>query len=142
MQRIRRFTRWIGPSLSTLVVGALIGYVLSAFLGPVIGRMPLISGSGESAEARAYIMGMVQRDADALAGLRPRRDVVSRAIELQRASQQGQATVEPTSLTYMGGGTAGPMSVHIYAVGIRTQGQEQLVPFTLTMIGGKVVRIE
>ena len=53
------------------------------------------------------------------------------------------STIQPLSLTYIGGATAGGYSVHIYAVDLRNaQGVDQFFPLALTVSGGKVVRSE
>ncbi|MDQ3871237.1 MAG: hypothetical protein M3301_06445 [Chloroflexota bacterium] len=135
--------RVLRAAVATLLVGILAGYVLAALVGPVVGSGPLFGGTGESPEARTYMLGLLERNQDVLTALRPKRDVVSRAVEIQRSRQQGSSSVRPTSLTYLGGGGAGPANVHLYAVGVRApDGEERLIPFALTVVGGKVVRIE
>jgi hypothetical protein len=138
---LRPFRR-LTPLLATLVAGGLVGFVLAGILAPILGRVPLFNGTGESAEARAYVERVLERDVDALIALRPRRDVVSRAQELQSAAQQN-VELKPLSVTYMGGAGAGPTNVHIYAIGVQfPSGEQRLVPFTITVVGGKVVRVE
>jgi hypothetical protein len=58
-------------------------------------------------------------------------------------AQEGSGQITPISLTYIGGRTAGSLSVHIYAIEIRAaNGQRQFFPLALTLVGGKVVRRE
>ena len=134
--------RTLSPFISILLVGALAGYVMAAVIGIVLQDNGLF-GSGESSAARAYMLGLLQRDPDSIAALRPHGDVVQRAIEFQSAEQSRQATMRPLSLTYLGGGTLGRLSVHIYAVGMRaSNGRDQFFPLALTLVGGKVVRSE
>jgi hypothetical protein len=46
-------------------------------------------------------------------------------------------------VTYLGGSSSGRISVHIYAVEIQASGgQYQFFPLALTIVGGKVVRVE
>jgi hypothetical protein len=88
------------------------------------------------------MMALLQRESESLSQLRPARDVISRALEQQNASQQS-TEVKPLSLTYLGGGSSGRISVHIYAVEIQAgSGQYQFFPLALTIVGGKVVRVE
>lgn len=135
--------RLLRAAVATLLGGALVGYVLAALVGPVITSAPLVGGTGESPEARTYMMGLLQRNPDVLTALRPRRDIVSRAVEIQRSREQPSGPVNLTSLTYLGGGGSGSSTVHIYAAGVRgATGEERLIPFALTLVGGKVVRIE
>jgi hypothetical protein len=142
IRAVLRPLRFLSPLLGLLLAGALIGFVLAGLLAPLLGRMPLISGTSEAPEARAYVERMLQRDVDALIALRPRRDVVSRAAEIQRAAEQN-IQIKPLSLTYMGGSGSGATNVHIYAIGIQfPTGEQRLVPFTITVVGGKVVRVE
>ncbi len=135
--------RVLRAALATLLAGVLGGFVLAALIGPAVASGPLFGGTGESPEARAYMLGLLERNPDVLTALRPKRDIVSRAREIQRSRQQAGGAVRPSSLTYLGGGGAGPSTVHIYAVGVRSPtGEERLIPFALTLVGGKVVRIE
>jgi hypothetical protein len=135
--------RNITAAAGTLVIGVLLGYIISTFAGPMINQAVIFGNSGESIEARAYMTAWLQNDPHTLTGLRPARDVVSRAMEL-KASEAGRGQIVPVSLTYLGGGSEGPMSVHIYAVEIRSRdGNQRLFsPYALTLVGGKVVRIK
>jgi hypothetical protein len=137
-----RVLRALRPALGTLLVGSLVGYVTAAFVGTLLLGSSFLGGTGEPPESRAYMLGLVQADPEILSELRPKRDVVSRAVELQ-TTQRTSGTFTPSSLTFLGGSSAGPLSVEIYVVGIRSiDGVERLIPFTLTLAGNKVVRIE
>ncbi|MGH2492260.1 MAG: hypothetical protein ACRDF9_12200, partial [Candidatus Limnocylindria bacterium] len=93
-------------------------------------------------DAHKYMMALLQRESESLSQLRPARDIISRALEQQNASQQSEE-VKPLTLTYLGGGSSGRISVHIYAVEIQAGGgQYQFFPLALTIVGGKVVRVE
>jgi hypothetical protein len=88
------------------------------------------------------MMALLQRETESLSRLRPTRDVISRALEQQNTSQQ-PTDVKPLSVTYLGGGSSGRISVHIYAVELQASaGQYQFFPLALTIVGGKVVRVE
>ena len=135
-------TRPLAPFVAILLVGLLAGWIVTAVVGLVFQDNGLV-GSGESPEARAYMIGLLERNPDSIAQLRPHGDVVQRAIEFQSAEQSKQTTMKPLSLTYLGGATMGRISVHIYAVGMRAaNGRDQFFPLALTLVGGKVVRSE
>jgi hypothetical protein len=104
----------------------------------------LFGGSGESPVARAYMLGLLQRDPNSITAIRPNQSIAQRAAEMQGAEQsRSNTSITPLSLTYLGGGAMGAFSVHIYAVGLRTAtGEDQFFPLALTISGGKVVRSE
>jgi hypothetical protein len=129
-------------AIAMLLVGGLVGYVGTAFTTTLVADSGILGGGGESSDAHKYMIALLQRESDSLSQLRPTRDVVSRALEQQNASQQTQ-DVKPLSVTYLGGGSSGRISVHIYAVEIQAGGgQYQFFPLALTVVGGKVVRVE
>jgi hypothetical protein len=137
-----RSLRPLTPFAALLFVGALFGWLVTGVVGSFVQDKALF-GSGESAEARDYMIGLLERNPDSIAALRPHGDVVQRAIEFQSAEQSKQTSMKPLSLTYLGGGTMGRISVHIYAVGMRaSNGRDQFFPLALTLVGGKVVRSE
>ncbi len=132
----------IRQAFGTLLVGALMGYVAASFVGTALQSSTLLGATGESPEAHAYMIGLLQQDPDVLAALRPKRDVVSRAVDLL-TTQRSSATWKPASLTFVGGGATGALSVQLYVIEVRSSdGEERLIPFSLTLAGGKVVRIE
>jgi hypothetical protein len=75
--------------------------------------------------------------------IRPSQDIAQRAMELQGAQQSRNTNVQPLSLTYLGGGSMGSLSVHIYALGLRSaSGVDEFLPVALTVVGGKVLRAQ
>ena len=129
----------VKTAIGTILVGGLIGYVASAATGSFIADQGWFATSGESREARAYMVALLSREADSLNQLRPQQDVVSQALA-QQSSQQSAQQAKPLSLTYLGGSSAGRLSVQIYAVEVRANdGSVQLFPLALTLLGGKVV---
>jgi hypothetical protein len=141
----RAYLRRARAPVGTLVAGALGGFIVATLAGQFLTGAPIFGGSGEPPEARAYIVGLLQRDAETLLALVPRRDIVSRAQQLQagREAQSAAPDYTVTSLTYLGGGSYGAAGVHVYVVGIhRADGLEGLLPLILTLIDGKIVRIE
>jgi hypothetical protein len=132
----------VRTALAMLFVGGLVGYVGTAFTTTLVADSGILGGGGESSDAHKYMIALLQRETDSLSQLRPTRDVISRALEQQNASQQA-TDVKPLSVTYLGGSSSGRISVHIYAVEIQAGGgQYQFFPLALTIVGGKVVRVE
>jgi hypothetical protein len=132
----------VRTAMAMLLVGGLMGYAGTAFMTTLVADSGILGGGGESSDAHKYMMALLQREAESLSRLRPASDVVSRALDQQNASQQAQ-DVKPLSVTYLGGSSSGRLSVHIYAVEIQAGGgQYQFFPLALTIVGGKVVRVE
>jgi hypothetical protein len=129
------------PWLVVFVLALLFGFVVTA-LGSGLAEEKAIFGTRESASARRYMISLLENEAHTLIALSPRTDVVSRAAQIAQ-SEQAAGQITPVSLTYLGGRTAGALSVHVYAVEMRAQdGQRQFFPLALTLIEGKVVRRE
>jgi hypothetical protein len=134
----------IAGSAGTLLVGMFTGFVIASAVGVFIQDSGLFGASGESPVTRTYMLGLLQLDPNSIVGIRPNQSIAQRAADLQgadtsRATQQ----ITPLSLTYLGGGSVGAYSVHIYAVDYRNgQGVTQFFPLALPVNGGKVVRRE
>lgn len=132
----------VRTALAMLLVGGLIGYAGTGFTTTLVADSGILGGGGESSDAHKYVMALLQRESESLAQLQPSRDVVSRALQQQSVSQQ-PTSAKPLSVTYLGGSSSGRISVHIYAVELQaTGGQYQFFPLALTVVGGKVVRVE
>jgi len=132
----------VRTALAMLLVGGLIGYAVTGFTTTVVADSGILGGGGESSDAHKYVMALLQRESESLAQLQPSRDVVARALQQQSVSQQ-PTSAKPLSVTYLGGSSSGRISVHIYAVELQaTGGQYQFFPLALTVVGGKVVRVE
>jgi hypothetical protein len=132
----------VRTALAMLLVGGLVGYAATGFTTTIVADSGILGGGGESSDAHKYVMALLQRESESLAQLQPSRDVVSRALQQQSVSQQ-PTSAKPLSVTYLGGSSSGRISVHIYAVELQaTGGQYQFFPLALTVVGGKVVRVE
>ena len=134
---------WIPTTIRTgagvVAVGLLVGYVISASLATISNDQGWFTASGESGPGRAYMVALLQREADSLNALRPQQDVVSQALAAQSA-QQSKSQAKPLSLTYLGGVSQGNFSVQLYAVEVRgADGAQQLFSLALMLLGGKVV---
>jgi hypothetical protein len=140
---VGRLIGWIPHTVRTaagiVIVGMVVGYLLSMSASTVINDQGWFAASGESGPARAYMVALLQREADSLSALRPEQDVVSKALA-QQSAQQSTSQAKPLSLTYLGGISQGQFSVQIYAVEVRANdGSQQLFPLALTLLGGRVV---
>jgi hypothetical protein len=132
----------VRTALAMLFVGGLVGYAATGFTTTIVADSGILGGGGESSDAHKYVMALLQRESESLAQLQPSRDVVSRALQQQSVSQQ-PTSAKPLTVTYLGGSSSGRISVHIYAVELQaTGGQYQFFPLALTVVGGKVVRVE
>jgi hypothetical protein len=132
----------VRTAVTMLLLGGLVGYVGTAFTTTLVVDSGILGGGGESSAAHKYMMALLQRESDNLARLGPSGDVVSRALQQQNVSQQPQ-DVKPLTVTYLGGVSSGRISVQIYAVEVQASGgQYQFLPFSLTLIGGRVQRVE
>ena len=136
-------SRAITTTVGTVLIGALLGYFVASGVGIAVEESGLFGGNGESPIARAYMLGLLQRDPGSISSIRPQQGIAQRASELQGASSRSTSSSQPLSLTYLGGASVGQLSVHIYAVGVRSSsGADQFFPLALTIAGGKVVRSE
>lgn len=132
----------VRTAVAMLLIGGLVGYVGTAFTTTLVADSGVLGRRGESSDAHKYVMAYVQRQSDSLARLGPQNDVVSRALQQQNASLQN-LDVKPLTVTYLGGGSAGPISVHIYALELQASGgQYEFFSLALTIVGGKVRRVE
>lgn len=128
-------------AVSILVVGALLGFVLSSLAGQVFEESG-ISGNGELAEARTYMVSLLTSDPDSIAALTPGRGIVARAQQFKNLTE-GAGSNTPISLTYLGGRSLNGVTVNIYAIEVRnSRGRQTFFPLALTLVGGKVVRRE
>lgn len=131
--------RSVRTAIGVALVGGVLGFALSSAVATMVSDAGWFSTSGESPQARDYMVSLLQREADHLSQLRPQQDVVSQALA-EQAAQQSQQQVKPLSLTYLGGGSNGSFSVHIYAVEVRANdGSDHLFSLALTLVGGRVV---
>src|SRR3954468_24699907 len=134
---------WFPKSVRTgagiAIIGMLVGFLISAWGMTIVNDQGWFAASGAAAAGRAYMVALLQREADSLNALRPEQDVVSKALA-QQSAQQSTSQAKPLSLTYLGGVSQGSFSVQIYAVEVRANdGSQQLFPLALTLLGGRVV---
>ncbi len=126
-------------ALGTLLIGVLAGYVVVGFVAPLVADSSLFGGTGESREARAFMLGLMQSDPELLAAVTPGRGVVQRGLESQTTATS--SSFRPLSLTFIGGRSAGQYTINAYAVELRpARGADRFFPLVLTLVDGKVVR--
>ena len=129
------------PWAIVFALGLMMSFVITA-IGAGLAEEKAVFGVKESASARQYMISLLQQEPESLIALTPKTDVVSRAMQF-RQSESASGKIDPISLTYLGGRTAGQLAVHIYAIEIRAgSGQRQFFPLALTLLQGKVVRRE
>ena len=139
---LNRLPPLVRTATMMLLLGGLVGYVGTAFTTTFVADSGILGNSGESNAAHKYMLALLQRQSESLSQLGPSGDVVSRALQQQNVSQQPQ-DVKPLTVTYLGGASTGRISVQIYAVEVQASGgQYQFLPFSLTLIGGRVQRVE
>lgn len=126
----------------TIAVGALAGYICAALAAPLVADNPMLGGSAESPVARRYMLALIEGNTAEVHRLRLPTSVAERANDFKQAiGNPGSGTTE--ALTYTGGAVHNSLSVQSYIVTFVTaDGEKRLIPFTLSIAGGKVVHIE
>jgi hypothetical protein len=138
--RARGIRPYLRPAVETLLAGALAGYLIGVVVGE-ISPAPSGTAPGETREAHAFIGALYRNDLDTQAALMTDRDLLGRALQL-KATAEGLEGASFRSVTFLGGETRGRLSIQMYALEARTDdGRQGLVPYTLTMGNGKVIRI-
>src|SRR2546430_3958808 len=134
--------RLIAGSAGTLLVGMFAGFVLGSAVGVFIQDSGLFGASGESPIARAYMLGLLRRDPNSVVGIGPNQTIAQRATEIQNAdSSRTNASIEPLSLTYIRGASAGGDSGPISAASARhPEGVRPVFPLLLIVHRGQVKR--
>jgi hypothetical protein len=136
----------MGDPIGTLLLGVLTGFILASIAGVVIQDSGLFGSNAESPVTRSYMLGLLQRDPASTVGIQPAKGVAGQAVDLQGAEvSRSTMTIQPLSLTYLGGTSVTGFSVHIYAVDIRTsEGINELWSAALTVRQSdhKVIRLE
>jgi hypothetical protein len=136
--RAARHAIWI--ALQMVVVGLLAGAFVTTVATFVLRSVPLVGGSDEIPEARAFMVGLIEDDPLALFELQPRRNVLDRAIDVQGSG--GRSEFEPVALRYLGGGAAAGNAVQIYAVEFEDDAAEKVVvSYSVLLVDGKVVLV-
>src|ERR1700687_177758 len=131
----------VRTALAMVFVGGLMGSAGTGFITTVVADSGVLGGGGESSPAHKCVIAIIQRDS-ASTRLCSQSPLVQRALQQQNVSQQ-VTDAKPLTLTYLGSGSTGRVSVHIYAVEIQAGGGHyQFFPLALTIVGGRVVRVD
>lgn len=131
----------VRPWLLIFLIAFMLSFVVTA-IGSGLIEEKAIFGTRESAAARSYMISLLENEPHTLIALTPRTGVVHRAMQFAQAEVAvGQISV--ISLTYLGGRNMGALSVHSYALEMRsTDGVRQFFSLVLTLVEGKVIRRE
>jgi hypothetical protein len=138
MTVLRRALRTFRPVYETLLAGVLVGVVAMGFASQIAGGS---SATGEVPLARSYMLALIHNDIDTMSQLGPSADTLGQAINFQKRAD-ALKNLKVDSLTYLGGSALGAAGVHVYVVATEDQGGEHLIPFSLTVFQGRVVRVE
>lgn len=140
MQRLRRALRFLGSLAATLVAGGLLGYVVMALLSPLLPGPVQPGGRHEFPYTRDYVVAILERDAATANALQVSQNPASRAMTYQRFEEA--LTLEPRTLTYLGGASVGPLGAYSYVLGVEAPGNTlHLVPFEITTVDAKVADV-
>jgi hypothetical protein len=140
MTLARRVLRLLRPVVETLLAGALLGVVVMGIAtdSSVTGAN---STSAELPLARAYMTALIHNDIDTMAQLGPSADTLNQAINFQKRAD-ALKNLKVDTLTYLGGTALGGEGVHVYVVETEDPTGLRLIPFSLTVYQGRVVRVE
>lgn len=123
--------------VGTIVAGALLGYVLMAFVSPLLPGPTQPGDRHELAVTRDYILAFIRRDAATVNALELPKNPADRAVV--RKSFNQALNLEPETLTYLGGMRAGPIGAYVYVLGVKSpQDTLHLVPIVLTTVDTKI----
>ena len=133
MTRLRPIVAVVG----TVAAGALLGYVLTALVSPLLPGPTQPGNRHELAVTRDYILAFISRDAATVNALELPKNPADRAVV--RKSFNQALNLEPTRLTYLGGTRSGEVGAYVYILGVETPDETRhLVPIVLTTVGSKV----
>ncbi len=139
-RQARGVRAYVRPAIETLLAGLFAGYLIGVVAGELMPQ-PMGTAPEETREAHAFVGAMYRNDLETQAALMSDRDLIGRALQL-KATADGLEGASFRSVTFLGGETRGRLSIQMYALEARTDdGRQGLVPYTLTMGNGKVVRI-
>lgn len=131
----------IRPWALIFVLALMLAFVVTA-IGTGLIEERAVFGTRESSEARRYMISLLENEPNSLIALSPKSDVVNRAMQFAQA-EVAEGQIDVSSLTYLGGRNMGALSIHSYAIEIRSSdGQRQFFPLALTLVEGKVIRRE
>jgi hypothetical protein len=139
MTLLRRILRIARPVTETLLAGLLVGVVATALVNQLV-VSTATDTLAEVPQARAYMLALIRNDLDAMSRLGPTGDAVGQAITFQKRAD-ALKDVKIGTLTYLGGSGLGGVGVHLYVVEATDAAGVHLVPFSVTVLQGRVIYI-
>ncbi|HEY3071629.1 MAG TPA: hypothetical protein VGJ46_02315 [Candidatus Limnocylindrales bacterium] len=138
---MRRRIATIRSVVGLALAGALVGVFLTGFGTQLIGRVSLFSTT-ELPEARQYMLSYLASDREGLLALSGKVDVVSQAVALANPPRD-TGGFKPVAMRFIGGSSVAGEVIQCYVVEYRKEGApEVLVPYTLTLVDGKVIHVD
>ena len=137
---LRRSIPFARPAVETLLAGLLFGVVGTALMTQMVAS-PQAEIVSEVPQARSYMLAVINNDLDEMSRLGPSGDTVSQALNFQKRAD-ALKNVRVGSLTYLGGSALGGIGVHLYVVEADDSTGNHLVPFSVTILQGRVVHVE
>jgi hypothetical protein len=136
-----RARRWLGISrafIETLLAGLLVGAASLVLVHELVPPAQT-AASAESTVAHAFMLAVYDRNTEAQSKLLFELEAAERTLALKTIATYTNMG-DPASLTHLGGGTAGPLTVDMYAFEVvLPDGTSQLVPFTVLSGQGRVL---
>jgi len=122
------------------LAGVLVGVAVTGFGSQLLGRVSPFS-SPEVPEARQYMLSYLASDREGMLALSGKVDVVSQAVALANPPRD-TGGFKPVALRFVGGSSVAGAVIQCYVVEYRNEGAEVLVPYTLTLVDGKVIHVD
>jgi hypothetical protein len=136
MARMRGLAKlWIFPS--TLLIGLLLGFVVTALVMPMLPGETLPGNRHEPPETRSYINALLNGDGATINKLQLPRNVVDRAAVLKQF--EDALKLPGRTLTYLGGIRGEQLGQFGYVLTADGgNGQVREIPILLTTVGDKI----
>lgn len=141
MARLRSLGRTVGSLGSTLAVGALSGFIATAVITPMLPGPVQPGNRHEPVSTRQYMVALVNRDGATMNRLELPANAADHATRLK--SLEGAFDLGGSTLTFLGGGTAGPIGAYVYILGTTnaTTKALELRPVALALLEDKVLEL-
>ena len=134
MKRLRPLFAVVG----TIAAGALAGYVVAAFVSPLLPGPTQPGDRHEQAYTREFVLAFLEQDAETVNRLLVPRNAADRAV-IRKAYEEASG-LAPMTLTYLGGSANQVMGSYVYVLGVEADdGSTDLLPFTLITTGSKIM---
>jgi hypothetical protein len=122
---------------STILVGLLIGFVVTTFVLPMLPGETLPGNRHEPPETRAYVNALLNGDGATINKLQLPRNVVDRASVLKQF--EDALKLPGQTLTYLGGSRGEQLGQYAYVLTVDGgNGQSRAIPIVVTTLGDKI----